>query len=198
MVLTLILAGMAAGCLQKETTHTLYLSPDGSLVWTATEANVRSDDDDRVERWREEARYLDRLSGGVHPLAVALRRLGPDDVRSRLIRRDRPYVAVTEATFGRVDRLADQLLAELGLHGAASLVEEGNRTTLRVELDLREEPVRLEEDSPIDALVEDLERYRLVLTHGRFVAAEGFVLVDEVTAVLHPLPCDRVTLSLTW
>lgn len=54
------------GCLQKETHHSLYLSPDGKLVWNVLERDIRSDERDLAERMAEEQEYLDRLAAGLH------------------------------------------------------------------------------------------------------------------------------------
>ena len=56
MLKRLIIGGLAAasalsaGCLQKETSHTLYLAPDGSVEWVTSEANVRSDEAEAGKR----------------------------------------------------------------------------------------------------------------------------------------------------
>lgn len=57
-------------------------------------------------------------------------------------------------------------------------------------------------ESPVLALIEDLEAYRIVLTDGQFVASEGFrISPDGRTAV--PLEPTRAPgapwrVSLTW
>ena len=48
-----------------------------------------------------------------------------------------------------------------------------------------------EHESPVTALLEDLDRYRFVLTDGRFVAATGFDILDNGTAAtLQEIPAE--------
>ena len=41
IILAALAAIPAAGCLVGERSHTLYLEPDGSVTWTATERDIR-------------------------------------------------------------------------------------------------------------------------------------------------------------
>ena len=54
ITILLLVAAATTGCLRKDTTHTLYLSPDGSVRWVVDEANVYSDEDDPGKRFQEE------------------------------------------------------------------------------------------------------------------------------------------------
>ena len=60
-------------------------------------------------------------------------------------------------------------------------------------------------ESPATALLEDLDRYRFVLTEGRFVSATGFDILDnETVATLREIPAETfkvggvLHLTLTW
>ena len=97
-----LVALMVAGCIVKETRHTLYLEPDGSLTWTVVEEQVRSDADTAEDREREESEYL-ALVAGDYPVAAALSSLRGFDVRTNLVRERRPYLVVTEAGFDSVE-----------------------------------------------------------------------------------------------
>jgi len=112
----------------------------------------------------------------------------------------------TEGRFDAVDRLARELLMNLGLRGESVLERNGDERTLRVTVDLRE-PEREGDERilPLAGEIEDLRRYRIVLTDGRFTAATGFEIVDEDVAV--PLVVDRekvlgeggeLVIALTW
>ena len=57
----------ATGCLVKETTHRLYLSPSGAVAWTVLEESVRSIEDDPARRWSEEQDWLARSRGTPTP-----------------------------------------------------------------------------------------------------------------------------------
>ena len=73
-------------------------------------------------------------------------------------------------------------------------------TRLTVRVDLSVEPAA--EDSALDALIGDADDYRLVLTEGRFVSADGFTISgDGMVAVADAgkTPEEQVlTLGLEW
>ena len=52
--------GLTQGCLEKETTHELYLDPDGTLTWVTLERDVHSNTSDPDKRQQEEQSYLQR------------------------------------------------------------------------------------------------------------------------------------------
>jgi hypothetical protein len=199
----LVAAHLTAGCIVKEATHRLYLSPDGAATWSVVEQDVRSDEQFAAARLREEQTFLDQLAASAHPTLEGLRQLDPDEVSMRLLRRERPFTVMTSARFARADALATRLLEELHIPGRAVLERQGDLSTLSIALDLS----RVEEgwdavDTPVAALVEDLDRYQILLTEGRFVSTGGFRLVrDGAAATLDAddVPLDRpVALTLTW
>jgi len=199
----------AAGCLQKETGHTLYLSPDGMVSWLVLEKDVYSDTTDRAARSQEEQEYIVSAARDAHGIGRGLLRLDPTDLRTRIIRNERPFVVTTEARYRSVERLGRDLMARLGLDGDVTLLGEGPVMTLRVRLDvaaaLASEKER-EPDDPVDALVDDLDRYRIVLTEGRFTNARGFTLsADGTQAMFAKTPWEAieanggiVELTLSW
>ena len=198
-----LLTPMGAACLVKDTTHRLYLSPDGAVEWTALERDVRSSENVPAERMREEQVYLNEVHAGTHSILEGLRRLQPDRASVRLLRAERPYAAMFEARFQRADVMIGKLFEELRIPGSATIRQHGGEATLTIAIDLSAVGDQDEEpDSPVAALVEDVDRYRIVLTSGRFTSAEGFALVDEGTAAdLRPelVPVDRpAALRLTW
>ena len=103
LALTLVMTG----CLVKDTTHTLYLDPGGAVTWMVLERDIRSDEEERAPRDEEEREYLDAFARGEHGVALALRRLD-GDVRTTMLRAERPYTTMTEARFDSI--------AELGHH----------------------------------------------------------------------------------
>ena len=192
-------------CLQQHTGHTLYLSADGAVTWTATERDIRSDAEDPAERAREEQEFLDRLVSGRHPMLTALQSLDPDASRARFIRRERPYIVMTEARFERADRLMQRLLDELKISGTATLTRHGDATTLTIAFEVPFVEPESSDESPITPLIDFDEPYRLVLTAGRFVASDGFRIESGDTAALDEEwmktrcePGATVRLSLTW
>jgi len=196
----------SAGCLVKETTHRVYLSPSGSVDWLVLEENVRSNESDGTKRSNEEREWLDALAQDAHPAAEGLRRLGPDGLSSRLLRPARPYMAMTEARFARLDRVIQRLFEELGIRGEATLDARGQGATLSVSVDLSSlDDPEPDTESPVTALLEDLDRYRVVLTEGRFVGAAGFQVIENGSAAtLQEIPEATleargvVKLTLTW
>jgi len=203
LIPVVITAPLLVGCLVKDTTHRLYLSPDGAVEWTVLERDVRSSDGAPAERWREEQAYLDGLHTGMHPVQEAFRHLNPDASSIRLLRPERPYATLAKARFQRVDVLIARLFEELSIPGSAALRQREDELTLAVSVDLSGLDERdTEIPSPVVALLEDFDRYRIVLTAGSFVSAEGFAIVDEGTAAeLKPeqVPVDRpAQLRLTW
>lgn len=195
----------AAGCLVKDTTHRIYLSPSGAVAWTVLEEGVRSVEKDLTRRSNEERAWLDQINMDTHAVADGLRRLGSDDVSTRLLRLERPYMALTDARFARVDWVISRLFEELGLRGEATFEADGSGATLSVSLDLSSlDDPGPDPESPVAALLEDLDRYRFTLTDGRFVAASGFDIVEDGTvATPRVIPSEMLKagvlkLQLAW
>jgi hypothetical protein len=189
----------SSACLASRTSHVLYLSPSGAVTWTVHDQDVHSDEADRSKRAQEEADFLRAIQNRTHGPLLALEALGGRNAASELTRTKRPWDAVTTAQFDRIDALIAALLREVGIRGRASLSSDADRTTLHVQW-TDDEPVS--EETPVLELVEALDAYRVVLTEGRFVAAEGFVISpDGRTATLAgqtPSVESEQYVSLTW
>ena len=189
-VVVITAAALAAGCLQKDTRHVLYLAPDGSLTWTATESDVHSDERDPGSRRAEEEEYLSAVVSGTHRVAQALGALGPAAaVRTQIVRGERPFTIVTEGRFEAADRLLGRLFNENGVHATATVHRDARFDTLHLRLDFGSS---VELESPTAALLEDFEHLSLVLTEGAFVDADGFRLSgDGRTATISPQWLER-------
>ena len=189
-----------SGCLRREVRQTLYLAPSG-VAWTVIESQVRSDEATPVERLAEEHDFFLAASAGSHPVAQAFRRLGAEAVQTTWLRRDRPYSVATEARFGDLRQLTLAILRDAHVAGDVSLERRGCLTSFAVRVD-----VAAEADAPdaaaLDALVTDLDTYRLVLSEGRFVAADGFQITDDGTTAIpdQAKMADEghLTLFLAW
>ena len=180
---------LIAGCLQKETSHTVYLAPDGSAQWVTSEVNVHSDETDPGKRVAEEQLYIGPALLGTHGVARGLAALGPQSaVRTTVLRDERPFHVVTDARFRAIDRVLERVFTEMGVKTSASLVREGDQTTLRVSLDFSKPLV--EREAPVSELF-DLDHLRFVLTDGRFGAATGFDVTEGVVATLSPEWLER-------
>ena len=175
---------MTAGCLQKETSHTLYLAPDGSATWVTSETNVHSDETEPGKRIAEEQRYIGPALLGTHEVARGLAAVGPQTaVRTTVLRDERPFHVVTDARFQAVDRVLLRVFTEMGVKTAASLVQENDRITLRVSLDFSKAVAGRE--TPVSSLFE-VDRFRFVLTDGRFGLVTGFDVTEGTVATLSP------------
>ena len=172
---------LTAGCLQKDTSHTVYLAPDGSASWHISEVNVHSDANEIEKRVTEEQLYIGPVLVGSHGAARGLAALQPRDaVRTTVLRDERPFHVVTEARFSAVDRTIERLFTEMGIRTSASLLHGGGKTTLRVGLDFSYS----QDDGQTDVseLLDDIERLRFVLTEGRFGGVSGFDVTDQIVA----------------
>ena len=206
MVLSLA-AVSAAGCLQKETTHTVYLSADGGARWVAEESGVYSDEREPGARIAEEQAFIGPALIGGGRMAEAFHALGSDGlVRTTVIRDERPFHVITEAPFASVERMLARLFKETGVPATVTLTRDGDRTTLRIRFDFTREAE--ERPSPASVLLEDLDRLRFVVADGEFVAGGGFEIPDRLSAriALETLESvgkamearQEITLTLTW
>jgi len=194
------------GCLVKQTTHTIHLSPDGTVDWVVIEREIRSDERDPAERAREEQQYLAAARLGTHPVGEAFALLAPTDVQTLVYRDRRPFLVVTRARFTRVDWLGQRVLERSGVPGESRLeaVPGGMKWTFVAGPEPPDDETADSEGGPLGALIEDVNAYRIILTEGRFVDAVGFTIVDDGTGAVPedseddaPEP-ERVVLSLTW
>ena len=198
-----------AACLDKETTHTLYLSPDGQVAWVTFESHVRSNAKDAPSRNAEEAEYLAAALAGTNDVARGLGALEPELVRTRVLRRERPFTVMTEARFSSVEALANRIIAAFRIPGDAYISRDGDAVTLHVHLDLRavetEENAGPANSNPVEALVDEIASYRIVLTEGSFSDPVGFKLNGDATAATPVALSDDeikalqvLDLALTW
>jgi hypothetical protein len=178
-----VAAGLAmAGCLQKETSHTLYVSPDGAVAWTVGEANVRSDESDETKRHIEEREYVSAALLGTHGAARALSALGPvRPVRTLVVREERPFQVVTDARFSRIDRVLERLFTKSGFKSAARFDTDGVKSSVRVQIDLSSE-IPDADGAVLDGFL-DVEHFRFVLTEGLFDEVSGFDVRGGTSAV---------------
>jgi len=194
-----------AGCLDSETTHRLYLSPDGEVTWVVLERDVFSTEREAPDRLAEEQEFLASARIGMHPVALALEALAPETWRSTILREEVPFTVLTEARFSRVDWLAQRVLDRLRLPGTSVLGQEGDEMswTLTVDMNAEADEGAVDELAP---LLADVSDYRVFLTRGCFTAATGFRIVDG-GRVAEPLAengsdetpeAETLVLSLRW
>jgi len=211
---------LATACVRKQTTHTMYLEPDGSGVWMTLEKDVRSDDRDPARRQADEEEFLAPVRTGAHNVAQAMSKLGASSVETRLVREVRPYLVATEGRFESIDGLIRSLFEQLAAPITADVQVVGDSTRLRILWDI-EQLRRCEQESCPDGEDEDLmalildtdaEDFSVLLSDGVFTAARGFRIEDDGTkAVLIEQSAEEieaveemdedglvVAYSLTW
>lgn len=207
-LLVLLLGGVAmAGCLKKESTHTLYLSPSGTVDWVVVEANVHSDEEDAGKRFAEEQAYLGPALTGRHPAVDAMRALGAlGPIGTTVVRDERPFHVITQARLPRIDAVVDRLLHELGIKGRASYTTSDGVSTLVVWFDFSQDID--DKGSPVARLFEESSHVMLVLSDGRFDESAAFDVADGVKATISEPWLQRamraidarssIELRLTW
>ena len=190
MLTIIAIAAVAAGCVRKETSHTLYLDPDGAVTWMVLEKDIRSDAGDVEKRNEEEGEFMDARRAGEHDIAQALSEIGAEWIETRILRDERPYMVVTEARFDTIDEPLQSFFDRMEAPISAELFHEDDRVRFVIACDLEaldqaeQRDTDEEETEVFLALFGDAEHYRLVLTDGEFVEARGFEMVDEQTAAV--------------
>ena len=174
---------LTGACLQKETSRTLYLAPDGTVEWVTSETNVHSSETDAAKQIAEEQGYIGGVWTQTHGVARGLAALRPVGVvQTTVVRERRPFHVVTSANFASVDRVFARLFTEMGISTSASLVRGNGENTLRVMLDFSRQ--LNEGETPVSGLGDNIERLRIVLTDGRFATVSGFDVGDGSSATL--------------
>jgi hypothetical protein len=207
MMLPVVLMGLAAGCLEIQGEHTLYLEPDGAVTWSVLQEEIRFDAEDPEARSREKRAFLKSVAAATHPAAVALALLHPATLEGRVLREETPQTVLTEARFPGIDRVYQNLFDLYRVPASAVLDVGKNRSRLAVSfwLDGSESGDHIE-DASEEILLALLLDCRIVLTEGEFVAASGFEILDG-GKVAKPLEIDTeeaeengtpIVLSLTW
>jgi hypothetical protein len=209
-IIALAAALATTGCLQKATTSTIYLQPDGSFEWVVLERDVRSDEADAAKRDAEEFAYVDAIGRDSHGVAESFRALGGRGVRTRLLRDTRPYAAMVDARFDSLSRMIDGQLAGCGITYESTLTVDGDIPTWRFWADVGVDGEKIDDTgqcgSGLDGLSDALEP-TIILQRGSFTKAVGFTLKGTDTATL---PDEEIssetlrsnngllTLSLSW
>jgi hypothetical protein len=202
-----VASSLTTGCLQRETSHTLYLAPDGSVEWVTSETNVRSDEAEVGKRLIEEQGYIGAALLGTHGAARGLGALDPQmPVRTTIVRDERPFMVLTTAQFTSIDRVLTRLFAEMGIRTSASILRGVDENTLRVRLDFSR-PLD-EHETAVSELGDNIEHLRIVPTEGRFGAVSGFDVTDGISATLSSEWLERaekasevkgaIEFALTW
>jgi len=197
---------LTPGCLIKDTTETIYLEPDGSVTWTVLEKDVRSGEKTATARAREDTDYIAAATAERHPIALAFSRLDPMDVRTQILRAERPYAVLTVARFTRLDVLMERFAETIGSTATSVLDRHDGVVTWTWTVSDDDGAPAQEQDKGVDALGDSFEHCRFVLSAGRFVSAEGFELSDDKREATLRIPDKSngtsptalLRFSLTW
>lgn len=203
-----LLAALATtGCLEKETTNTFCLEPDGAVRWTVLVREVHAVAETAAARLAEENEFLAKVRAGEHDEALALRALGGAAVTTELVSSEWPYAVHTEARFPDIATLWQRYFRlMLGIEVRSALTREGDRTTWTMVIDSRQENAEAESETAALHLLESGKPPSFFIRDGRFVAASGFELDDDDGRRARLIDLDEhdwdaepvVTLSLTW
>ena len=197
-IVLLVVAGFASpACLVKETSNTLYLDGDASVTWSILDRNVRSGDDD-------ERTYFSAVQRDEHDVARGFRTLNARDVSTTILRAVRPYSVLTEARFAGLDLLGQVILDRLRARGTSTMVRNADGSvTWRLAVEgMLSEPSDDEVDSVSGVFAGD--RVTVILTEGRFLAAEGFKISGDEAVLITDDDTDDdhemfpLVVSLTW
>jgi hypothetical protein len=209
--LTLAATMAMPGCLQKDTTSTVYLRQDGSFDWIVLEQNVRSDASDDAARLKEEVEYADTVARGELGTITGFLALGGEDVRVRWLRGRRPYAVMIDARFDSLALLFDRLLLPCEIPYRSTITTSEGTTTWTLHADVGVDGERLESSGPdacgqgVGGVADALDELRIVLESGEFTAATGFTLQGTTAAALDAKALEEavkttgiVELSLSW
>ena len=201
---------LTGGCLQKETTSTIYLRHDGSFDWVIFEQNVRSDERDEAARLAEESGYLEGVSRGDTSTVSGLLALGAKDVRLRWLRRTRPYGVMVDARFDDLASVLDRMLSPCGIPYQTRITESEGVTTWTLSADVGPGGDRLEDNdgegcgNGLEDLSDALD-FTIILESGTFTASTGFVRkADDAASLDNDAITESVRttgvveLSLSW
>ncbi len=189
----------ATACLQKDTTSTFYLNPDGTVDWVVLEQNVRSDARAGTERTAEEGAYLTALAEDRHAVTESLRALGGRDVQTLRIRELRPWMTLVSARFEDLGAVWSPLLSACGIPHGTRTATQGGITTWDFWAELGPDILDAAPDhcaEPFEGVFDAMDG-AIVLTAGHFEQAVGLVLDGPDRATLPDSVTDQETLAKT-
>jgi len=192
-IVGLLLLGCLTGCLTDETSHTLYLHPDGSITVSVLQLNIRSDGETAHARLKEENDFLVNAQGNAHPAAEELQELGAHSIRTTILRDKRPYAVLTEGRVASIELLIREILGDESggqVHVNFENIDSEARLTITCEC----APYLADAAAPCDELHEAFSTEPLILTEGRFIRATGFE-IDDTRRRARLLSTDELDLN---
>jgi hypothetical protein len=196
------------GCLQKDSTTTIYLHDDGTIEWGVLDQNVRSDESDAGKHLDEERGYIQAIWNGTDELTRGFRALGGRNVRTTVLRDRAPFSTRRSAGFDNMNQVWERAFEGCPIPHRLSLTTEGAVTTWTFSIQVDpwpDEPADCDKDG-IEALLSNgADHLRIILESGTFVAASGFTITAPDAVEIIETDSDAVTkgngvltFSLTW
>jgi hypothetical protein len=206
-LLLLVAVCPLVGCIEKDSSTTIYIRNDGTIEWAVLDQNVRSNEDDAGKRADEERTYIDAILGGIDSLTKGFRALGGTNVRSVVIRDRAPFATLRSADFEHLNQVWERALKSCQVPHRLELKTDGLVTTwtmvVRVDMESKS-PSDCDTDA-VDAVLSDSDHLRIMLESGKFLSATGFKILSADSVELEE-PTDEtiknsngvLTFSLTW
>jgi hypothetical protein len=173
----LLLLGCVTGCLTDETSHTLYLHPDGSITVSILQLNIRSDGESAQARLKEENEFLMDARGNTHQAAKELLDLGAHSIRTTILREEQPYAVFTEGRVASIERLVSEILGDES-DGRVVVTFESSDSEASLSIRCERDPYSDDAATSCDELHAAFSDAPLILTEGRFIRATGFEIND--------------------
>jgi hypothetical protein len=197
-----------AGCLQKESSTTIYLRNDGTIEWAVLDQNVRSDEQDTGKRADEERAYIDPILNGTDRLTEGFRALGGTNVRSVVLRDRAPFATLRSADFEHLNQVWERALKSCQIPHRLELKTDGLVTTWTMAVQVEPEPESpngCDADAVSAVLSDSTDHLRIMLESGKFLSATGFKILSTDSVELEEITGETVknnngvlTFSLTW
>jgi hypothetical protein len=175
-LLTLAL-GAASSCIKEDNTVTWYLDPNGQVVWSVLERNIRSDASDRRERQTEEQQFIVAARVHQHPAMTGLQRLGATNIKDSILQDKPPYSVLTEGQFPGLEMMGRRLLAVYGMTGTSVITRDAEKWTWTLTIEYVPEDVSDQDTAELTALLGD--GLHVALREGEFVEGDGFTINDD-------------------
>jgi hypothetical protein len=207
LALLLVAVIPLTGCLQKDTSTTIYVRDDGTVEWSVLDRDVRSDEEDAGKRAEEERTYIDAILGWTDDLTKGFAALGGTNIRSVVFRDRAPFSTRRSADFEHLNQIWERAFKSCQIPHGLELKTDGVVTTwtMVVQVDPAPESPDTCDSKAISAVLSDSDHLRIMLESGKFVSATGFTIVSADTVELEDIVEDTVranngvvTFSLTW
>jgi len=193
------------GCREDNSSHVIYIEPDGHVTWRVIQDLMRSDKDDVAERLAEEEEWLDEVDAQEQGWGEILDSFGADEIEQTYLRDTRPYTVVTRATYDNLGDLVVRVDAYCDEDDNVTTLERhDDRWTMTTVVAIDPDEWEHIEDGHVWVLT--MIEAQIAASQGRFTEAVGYE-ISEDGAIATPLPLTpeevaekptEVVYELTW